>query len=368
MVFISKDGETFSKCRIVKIQNEKDLQDLLRKLLEENVEIVIPVDKEKEHSKFVYLTREYGIPSGSIDLLGIDDDGYIYIIETKLYRSSERRKALAQVIEYASVLWSEYSYNPDVFIKKLKEKEPNITFEKQISESTIKESVRDGSFRLIIAMDRVDEPTEKMINFLNEMSEFDVYGLSLEVYESDDGFKVVIPKLYPQSPPEPIVSKPRRWNWISFLEDARERIPEHIKTIEEIYRFSEEITRGKGGLRWGSGKNFGSFRIYIDNLFDGKSIISVSSNGLLTICFANLYPQEPLDETSKNIVEIVDRFAEQLYNTGLLKEKISHENYREAGKQYPSLRAEQWVNKISELKGIVKELIDNMENLIAENI
>ena len=74
------------------------------------------------------------------------------------------------------------------------------------------------------------------------MSEFDVYGLSLEVYKSDDGFKVVIPKLYPQSPPKP--SKPRgRWNWISFLEDARERIPGYVKALEEIYKFSEEVTR-----------------------------------------------------------------------------------------------------------------------------
>jgi len=44
------------------------------------------------------------VSSGSIDLLGIDNDCYIYIVEAKLYRSSERRKALAQAIEYASVL------------------------------------------------------------------------------------------------------------------------------------------------------------------------------------------------------------------------------------------------------------------------
>jgi len=34
MVFISKNGETFSKCKVVKIQNEECLQKLLMKLLE----------------------------------------------------------------------------------------------------------------------------------------------------------------------------------------------------------------------------------------------------------------------------------------------------------------------------------------------
>jgi hypothetical protein len=29
-------------------------------------------------------------------------------------------------------------------------------------------------------MDHIDELTDKMINFLNEMSEFDIYGLSLK--------------------------------------------------------------------------------------------------------------------------------------------------------------------------------------------
>jgi hypothetical protein len=304
------------------------------------------------------------VSSGSIDLLGIDDKGAIYLIETKLYRSSERRKALAQVIEYASALWSEYSHNSDnsaSFILKLKEKEPNRNIEEQ-DERNIKQGIEDGNFRLIVAMDQIDQTTERMIDFLNEMCDFEVYGLSLEVYKSEDGFEAVVPKLYPQSPPEPRTSK-RRWNETSFFEDAKERIPEYVKSIEEIYRFSYEITAGKGGLRWGSGKVYGSFRVYISNLFEGKDMFMVSSPGYLTICFACLYPQELSDDISEKIAEIVDKFAEQLYNTGLLKERISHENYTEKGKQYPSIKVEQWANKISEFKEIIKELITSAEKL-----
>jgi hypothetical protein len=365
MIFISRDGETFFRCEAAEVRKEGHLQQLLRKLLEENVDIIMPASKEEEEpSKFIYITREFSVSSGSIDLLGIDDKGAIYLIETKLYRSSERRKALAQVIEYASALWSEYSHNSDnsaSFILKLKEKEPNRNIEEQ-DERNIKQGIEDGNFRLIVAMDQIDQTTERMIDFLNEMCDFEVYGLSLEVYKSEDGFEAVVPKLYPQSPPEPRTSK-RRWNETSFFEDAKERIPEYVKSIEEIYRFSYEITAGKGGLRWGSGKVYGSFRVYISNLFEGKDMFMVSSPGYLTICFACLYPQELSDDISEKIAEIVDKFAEQLYNTGLLKERISHENYTEKGKQYPSIKVEQWANKISEFKEIIKELITSAEKL-----
>jgi hypothetical protein len=247
----------------------------------------------------------------------------------------------------------------------LKEKEPNNNITER-DERNIKQGITDGNFRLIIAMDYIDEPAEKIINFLNEMCDFEVYGLSLEVYKSNDGFEAVAPRLYPQSPPEPI-KPPRRWNQISFLEDVKERIPEYVKSLGEIYNFSKEITNGKGGLRWGIGKVYGSFGVYINSLFDGKDIFTVSSPGYLTICFAYLYPQELSDDISKRISEIIDEFAEQLYNAGLLKERISHENYREARKKFPVIRAEQWTNKINEFKEIVKELISEAENCIKAN-
>ena len=77
MIFISKGGETFSKCEVTDFQNEEYLQRLLKKLLEENVDIIMPASKEEEEpSKFIYITREFGVSSGSIDLLGIDEKGF----------------------------------------------------------------------------------------------------------------------------------------------------------------------------------------------------------------------------------------------------------------------------------------------------
>jgi hypothetical protein len=362
-VFTLKDGKIFSKHEFDEAQNEEYLRQLLEKLLEKCPEIIVPAAREGEPAKNIYITREFGVSSGSIDLLGVDGNGYIYIMETKLYRSSERRRALAQVLEYVSALWAEYSRNPDVFIEKLMEKAPSTMEDLKNVKEAVKKGLVNGDFRLVIAMDYIDEPTEKIINFLNEMCEFEVYGLSLEIYRSDDGFEVVVPRLYPQSPPEPTVSTLRRiWSWDTFLEDAKENIPEYIEALRDLHGFSVEITNGKGGLRWGRGKKYGTFGVYISDLFNGKDIFGVNSQGYLAINFANLYPLELSDEKSRKTAEIVDKFADQLYNVGLLKEKINQKNYREAGKQYPLIRVEQWANKISELKEIIKELISNMRN------
>jgi len=356
-IFVSKGSEGFVKCRPFEVESEERLRQLLEKLIEEDVDIILPTPKDGEPIKLVFLTREFGVPSGSIDLLGVDDEGYIYIIETKLYRSSERRRALAQVLDYASALWSKYSRSPDSFINELK-KRSNIVPEGQIPGEKVKDSLKYGSFRLVIAMDRIDEAAKSMIDFLNETSEFDVYGLSLEVYRSDEGLEVVVPRLYPQSPPEP--ERPTTWSWSTFQEDARKRIPDYVKALEDVYMFSLEITEGRGGLRWGAGKKYGSFGVYFDDLFEGRTVFHVSSSGLLTICFANLYPQELSDEASMKVAEVVDKFAEHLYRAGLLKERISRGNYREAGKKYPSVSVEQWASKVNEFKEAVKELVSSM--------
>ena len=113
-------------------------------------------------------------------------------------------------------------------------------------------------------------------------------------------------------------------------------------------------------MRWGAGKKYGSFLVYFDNLFGGNTVFGVYSNGLLTIYFANLYPQELSDEASKKAAEVVDKFAERLYKAGLLKERVSRENYREAGKMYPSVRLEQWASKVDEFKEAVKELVSSV--------
>jgi len=344
MVFVSKDGRTFFRCKDVEFQNEEDFRQLLEKLVEENMDIILPVSEGEEPPRLIFLKKEFVVSLGSIDLLGIDDEGYIYIVETKLYRSSERRTALAQAIEYASALWSEYSRNPDGFIAKLKEGS-STTIDEEVLKN-IKENVRIGGFGLIVAMDRIDESVEKVINFLNEMCEFDVYGLSLEEYKSDDGVEVVIPKLFPSSPPVPTTEsrKRRKWDEESFFKDLDERVEsEEVRNaIRKLFNFSKEKA-DKTPDFWGEAK-IGSFSPKFQRISQ-RSVYTVRSNGVLQINFGWLNDNE-------NTLQ----WREKLYNRlrEIMKDRITPEKKE----KYPNIPPEIWVPRVEDFINIITELLE----------
>jgi len=314
----------------------------LRKLVEENMDIILPVSEGEEPPRLVFLKREFGVSSGSIDLLGIDDEGYIYIVETKLYRSSERRKALAQAIEYASALWSEYSRNPDGFIAKLKEG-LGTSIEEEVLKN-IKENVMNGGFRLVVAMDRIEENVEKVINFLNEMCEFDVYGLSLERYKSDN-VEVVIPKLFPSSPPVVTTEsrKRRRWDEESFFRDMEEKVlsEEVRKAIRKLFNFSREKA---DEISWGTGRVIGSFSPKFRRVSQ-RSVYTVWSNGFLGINFGWL-----------NDNENTLRWRDKLYSR--LKEIMKDHITPEKKEKWPSIPHEAWAPRVDDIISIITELLE----------
>jgi hypothetical protein len=68
--------------------------------------------------RLLILAREFPTVSGPIDALGIDQDGNIYVIETKLAKNPDKRYVLAQVLDYGAALWRTYE-NGDEFIARL---------------------------------------------------------------------------------------------------------------------------------------------------------------------------------------------------------------------------------------------------------
>ena len=72
----------------------------LQKMLYDSPEL-IPIKNDDEVGVFI---REAGLPgSGSTDLLGVDSQGNILIVETKLARNQEaRRKVVGQILEYGA--------------------------------------------------------------------------------------------------------------------------------------------------------------------------------------------------------------------------------------------------------------------------
>jgi hypothetical protein len=76
---------------------------------------VLPLDQLKDNLRLLVLAREFITASGLIDALGVDADGEIYVIEAKLNRNADRRRIIAQALDYGAALWA----NPEDLIVRM---------------------------------------------------------------------------------------------------------------------------------------------------------------------------------------------------------------------------------------------------------
>ena len=92
-------------------------EDWLQKLIFENPQI-LPVDNlEIGFTPLIPLGREISTSVGFIDNLFISSDGYLTIVETKLWRNPEaKREVVGQIIDYAKDLtnWTFDKLNSEV--------------------------------------------------------------------------------------------------------------------------------------------------------------------------------------------------------------------------------------------------------------
>jgi len=218
-IVIRNNGGKWQKATKVEFAAEAQLQ----KLLYDSPEL-IPTYEEDQLAVFI---REAGLPgSGYTDLLGVDGNGNILVVETKLARNDEvRRKVIGQVLEYAAYLWKmSFDDFDSLFISR--EGTPILDLLDAKIPGIIREEVRDaisrnlssGAFQLFIAVDQMNEELEKIISYVSSRGS----GLRLEVLEFD---------LHQSGPMEILV--PRRYGQFSPPEGTRTQT-KPVKTIDEI--------------------------------------------------------------------------------------------------------------------------------------
>jgi len=206
---------------LVKINTDKteiikpksfETEEILREAVKKYPDIIPLEEIDENFDPLLIIGREFSLEgAGSIDLLGIDVSGLITIIEFKLEKNTDIRKIVAQVIEYAANLW-EMSYDvldkkvQDYFnssrceIKELKnktlvesinwhhkkiKKEDSLDFSPEDFIKNVSSNLQKGEFRLIIFCDNVDERTKRAVEYLNYLSNFDIYCASTDEFEVD---------------------------------------------------------------------------------------------------------------------------------------------------------------------------------------
>ncbi|MCD6573207.1 MAG: hypothetical protein J7K95_03845 [Thermoplasmata archaeon] len=104
-IIISKNGKYAKKIEKMQIKRE----DYLQKYIYENPDS-IPLYEIKEGIRICVLAREVPTNSGFIDALGLDSDGDIYIIETKLYKNPEKIGGGTSFRLWSSIMEKQYKY------------------------------------------------------------------------------------------------------------------------------------------------------------------------------------------------------------------------------------------------------------------
>ncbi len=213
---VIRPGGALSRPTRVPFTNRKLGEGLLHKLIERNPEILPVSEIEPVFSPLVTIGYEVQTDSGPIDLLLLSPQGYLTIVETKLWRNPEaRREVVGQIVDYAKDVsqWSfqdleskvrEYNLNrykrDDGIMASLRKLERIDETAEAIITDTITRNLRNGRFLLLVVGDGIRESVEAMADYLQQTPQlhFTLALVELQIYELDaggNGSQLVIPQV-----------------------------------------------------------------------------------------------------------------------------------------------------------------------------
>ncbi len=184
---------------VIERLNEQDYEseEQMQEYIEENPEVV-PLHEVKNDTKFSVIAREYTVDGEYVDAIILDEDGDVYIIETKLESNSDKRKVIAQAFDYGAALWD--SQQPYKTIEQLEgdldqhsslrewaEAELNLEGDSyELFRKQLMENLDKGNFSYVIVMDGIEDRLKTLIKYLNKNSSFTLFGVELDYYKFED--------------------------------------------------------------------------------------------------------------------------------------------------------------------------------------
>ena len=177
---------------------------------------VLPIDEiESGFTPAIPIGREVSTSAGYIDNLFISPEGYLTIVETKLWRNPEaRREVVGQIIDYAKVIskWSftdlddsvkqfnrKYNHCSDGLLATIRKHHELDEGEEHYFIDNITKNLIRGRFLLLIVGDGIRESVEDMIEYLTQTPQlyFTLSLVELQVYKvsTEDNSLIVIPQV-----------------------------------------------------------------------------------------------------------------------------------------------------------------------------
>jgi hypothetical protein len=190
-------------------------EDWIQKLIHSNPTILPINEIDTVFTPAIPIGREVSTPVGYLDNLFISPDGYLTIVETKLWRNPEaRREVVGQIIDYAKELkkWSftdldnsvkqfnqVYNSNSDGLLATVRRHWELDEGGEHLFIDNISKNLKRGRFLLLIVGDGIRESVEDMVEYLSQTPQlyFTLALVELQVYRlnQSENSLVIIPQL-----------------------------------------------------------------------------------------------------------------------------------------------------------------------------
>ena len=206
-VVVPAEGTAKQLKRLPLGQNNLDEGKDLRDFVAEHPDCLPVRQIDASYAPLISLGIEVATDVGPIDCLFISPSGMLTIVETKLWRNPEARRAVVgQIIDYAKEVarWT-YSELDGKCRKKtgvglwdLVNKNTHgggLTDESEFIDQTSR-ALNDGKFLLLIVGDGIREDMERMTAYLQAAPQllFSLHLVELQIYELSNGDRLVVPQ------------------------------------------------------------------------------------------------------------------------------------------------------------------------------
>lgn len=196
--------------------NEKAFsENWIQDLIHNNPDILPISEIDTGFTPAIPIGREVSTVAGSIDNLFISTEGYLTIVETKLWRNPQaRREVVGQILDYAKELnkWTFtdldnavkkynqlYNSNSDGLLATVRKHTELDEGDERFFIDNVSKNLKRGRFLLLIVGDGIRESVEDMVEYLTQTPQlyFTLALVELQVFKltQTDNSLIVIPQL-----------------------------------------------------------------------------------------------------------------------------------------------------------------------------
>ena len=309
--------------------------------------------------KPIAVEMEVGNGLGRLDVLGIDNEGCIYIIENKLHKNSQKKTLRQQGTDYAFGLrdlkerhdgWERFkkrierankskyakgkkfhNQSLEEIIKKFEEFDSVEDYQRCLNE--VKNNFEQGDYTLVVAMDRIPPGLRISIaghNGIDAKHEVPLFALEVNQFETTKG-KIIVASTYPYD--------------LQDLEDkGGDKTRKGENDIESFNKYYEE----KSNITEGERKDFDEFRQEIEKLAEEEKWYGRSETPQIYAKFGNIgggekhFVQISADGNLRFLFENFDEFDYKHSHKG--KPTKESELLKEKFETNPALKEALWTN------------------------